>query len=222
MANGDVWLIDYQANHKRVQSRIRAKSLKEAKAIRQEAIVELRRTLPLPQEDQERLNADFDKAWEKLHSDLLADDVSHTSMLRNDIVFRRIKRFRDLRFPNTKNVSQITLPFFLEYKAWFINELKHNPKGGWRSELICIKAMMRRFKKLGFCGREIIESFTEIKRPRHEKKDYPDIPNSKLKEMLDFIKQDRPDYYPIIRFICGTGRRIKETTLIQRKDVVWD
>ncbi len=220
---GKTYLFDLQANGIRKQVRGEADSDKEAKHMRDEMIVELRKQSSMPQGEQERLSAGFDEAWAKLEADLLADNLSHTNMLRNKIIFKRLfKDFVPLKFSYIKSVSQVTSPFFQEYKAYFINDLKHNPNGGWRSELICIKSMMRRFKKLGYCGKEIMDILADIKRPRHIKKDYPNIPNGKLKELLVFIKQNRPDYYPIIYFICRTGRRIKETTLVERKDVVWD
>jgi len=40
--------------------------------------------------------------------------------------------------------------------------------------------------------------------------------------LLNFIKGDRPDLYRPIYFMLRTGRRVEETTLIQRKDVVWE
>lgn len=220
---GDVWLIDYQVDGKRLQERTNAKSLAEAKVIRQERIVELRKNSSMPQKEQERLNAPFSEAKEKLFADLRADNLAHTNMLRHRIIFERLfDKFAPLKFPHIKSVSQVSSPFFQEYKAYFINTLKHSPNGGWRSELICLKSMMRRFKKLGYCGKEIVDILADIKRPRHIKKAYPNITNTQLKELLDFIKNDRPDYYRIIYFICRTGRRINETSLIERKDVVWD
>ncbi|MDP8229794.1 MAG: site-specific integrase [Candidatus Gorgyraea atricola] len=219
---GKTYLFDLQVNGIRKQVRGEADSLKEARHVRDEMRVELRKQVSMPQGVQERLNAPFEEVREKLFADLLSDKLSHSNMLRHEIIFRRLfGDFRTLRFPHIKSVSQVTLPFFLEYKAYFVNDLRHSPTGGWRSELTCVKSMMRRFRKLGYCSKEIIEDLAEIKRPPHNKKDYPDISNSKLKELLDFIKRDRPDYYPLIYFISRTGRRIKETTLIERKDINW-
>lgn len=219
----DIYLVDYQVDKRRVQERIRASSPKEARHIREERIVALRKELPMPQGEQERLNAGFDEAWDKLYADLLADNVSHTNMLRHKIIFKRLfKDFRSLRYSHLKSINQIPTPYLQEYKAYFINDLKHNSKGGWRAELICVKSMLRRLKRLGYCRKEIIESLAEIPRPRHEKKEYPEVSNSKLKVLLDFIKQDNPYYYYPIYFMCRTGRRVKEVTLIERKDVVWD
>lgn len=221
---GDVYLIDYQIGGRRFQIRIKASSPIEARHIREQRIVELRKQSPISQQgEQERLNASFDEAREKLFADLRADNVSQTNMLRHTIVFKRLfQDFRNLRFPNIKSPGQVPPVYLQEYKAHFINDLKHNPKGGWRSELICVKSMIRRLKRLGYCRKELVESLADIPRPKHEKKEYPEIPNSKLKILLDFIKKDNPYYFYPIYFISRTGRRIKEVTLIERRDVKWD
>jgi integrase len=77
--------------------------------------------------------------------------------------------------------------------------------------------------KLGFCSEKIIKDIAEhIKKPKPNKKQYPEITNSKINELLAFIKKDKPDYYRPIYFMKRTGRRVEETTLIERRDVVWD
>ena len=119
-------------------------------------------------------------------------------------------------------MNQISLSFLQEYKAYFVNELKHNARGGLRAELIVLKSMLRRLRRLGFCGKEIIKMLSEIKRPTVEKKNYPEISNGKIKELLDFIKNDRPDFYGAIYFMARVGRRVGEVALIERRDVVWN
>jgi len=215
-----VFFIDYQVGKKRCQKRIRASSLKEAKWKRQELIVALRKQEPMSESETERLNSGFEDAWLKLEADLRSDDVCHKNLLRNKIVFQRMFRdFRQKSYPNIQSPSQLTATFFYDYKAYFINKLGHNPKGGFRAELICIKAMMRRFCRMGYCNKDIIESLSEMTRPKSEKKAYPIIPNSKIKQMLNFIKDDRPDYFDPIYFMTRTGRRVNEVCSVERRDV---
>jgi integrase len=219
----DIWLIDCQVNGRRVQERIRANSLKEAKIIRQEKIVELRKQASSSQTERERLNADISEAWQALEGDILSDGVCKKNTLRHRITFRRFfEGFRSIKYPHVKSVSQISSTYLHDYKSYFVNELGHNPRGGWRAELICVKSMIRRLVKLNFIRKEIIASLDEIKRPPGEKQPYVHIPNSKLKEMLDFIKSDRPDYYNIVYYIMRVGRRIGESLQIERTDVGWD
>ena len=127
--------------------------------------------------------------------------------------------FRSLKFPQIRGFNQLSLPFFREYKNYYVNELGR-PKG-WRAELIFVKAIMRRLYGLGYCSKELIESLSEMKKPQRNKKEYLAIPNVKIKELFQVIKRERPDYYYPLYFISRTGRRINETTLIERKDVEW-
>lgn len=218
----DVYFLDYQVGKVRKQCRVRAESQKEAKALRLERIVELRKVLPFVQGEKERLGAGFGEAWQKLEADLESDGLPKKTILRYRKVFSRtFEDFRGLKYPLMKSVSEVSLTFLLEYKNYFINDLQHDPRGGLKTELICLKSMLRRLRKLGFCRKELIDSLDEIKRPRPSKKAYPTFSNSKMREMLDFIKSNRADYYALIYYLARTGRRINESILIQRKDVEW-
>ena len=81
---------------------------------------------------------------------------------------------------------------------------------------------MQRLYRLGFCGKEVIEQLKYMRKPRQNKKEYPSISTSKIRTLLSFIKTDKIDYYYPIYFMCRTGRRVNETTLIERKDIIWD
>jgi len=80
---------------------------------------------------------------------------------------------------------------------------------------------MRRLYTLGYCTKELIEILREIKKPKAVKKEYISTSDSKIKELFQAIKKERPDYYYPLYFIGRTGRRISETTLIEKKDVEW-
>jgi integrase len=92
---------------------------------------------------------------------------------------------------------------------------------GWRSELTHLKAVIHRLHRLGFCSEQVIKDLNSIQKPRAEQKPYPDIPKSKIKEILLFMKSDRPECYAPLYFIYRTGRRIEETLLIEKGDVKW-
>jgi integrase len=113
----------------------------------------------------------------------------------------------------------LNLPIFRGYKNYYVNEL--NRPNGWRAELIFVKAIIRRLYALGYCSKELVEALSELKKPHSNKKEYLDVSNTKIKDVLQNIKKDRPDYYNLLYFISRTGRRINETTLIERKDVEW-
>ena len=219
---GDIWLLDYQVNGVRRQERVRACSSKEARTIRDERIVDLRRQQPALQDDTERLHAGFDEAWDKLSNDITSDGLCDKNIVRHKRVFwRMFGDFRKRLYPQMTSVSQVTTTFLLEYKNYFINELKLSPIGGWRAEVICIKSMMRRLKRYGYCGEEVLRVLGDIKKPKQEKKSYPNITKSQIADILSRAKRERPDYYNIIYYIIRTGRRIGETIKIERRDVEW-
>ena len=221
---GDVYRIDYQVGKVRKQERIAAESLKEARTKRDELIVELRKQLTMPQSETARLNASLDEAWGKLKENLTSRP--RKTFLRYKQTFQRIfGKFRAERFSYIQSVSQATLPFFAEYTDYYVNELKYDANGGLRAEIIILRAMMKRFYRLGYCGKEVIEKLQEIKKPSQKKKEYPHITTSQIKEMFIAIKKNRPDYYRPLYFICRTGRRIEEATKIGKRkdrDIVWN
>ena len=153
----DVWLIDFQVDNQRKQLRIKADTLAEARIKRQEEIVVLRKQSAVSPTERERLNADINEAWMALEADILADGVCKKNILRHRITFRRLfEEFRSAKYPHIKSVSQISSTYLHDYKAYFVNELGHNPKGGLRAEIICYKSMIRRLVKLNYIVQEII------------------------------------------------------------------
>ena len=167
-----------------------------------------------------RLNTGFLEIREKLHRDVLADNPPRKTAMRYRNTYRRMfVDFRDEYFPEVKTPNQLSLMFFREYKSYYVNTLKR--PFGWRAELIIVKAIMRRLYALGYCQKDIIEKLKEEKRPRANKKDYPDIAKGKMAELFSFIKRDRPDYYACLYFMFRTGRRRQETTLIRKSDVLF-
>jgi len=216
----DIYRIDYQVKKTRKQQHIKASSIAEAKDIRDERIVDLRKNLKLPQDEQARFNAGFDEAWEKLKTDLCTKP--HKTLLRFQRTFWRIfGEFREKSFPHIKSIAQAPLSLFAEYIGYYVGELGHDPNGGLRAEIIIMKTMMRRLYRLGYCSKNILNELEVISKPKQKQKGYPEITVSQLNKMFSFIKKDRPDYYRPLIFICRTGRRIEETTLIEKRDIKW-
>ena len=199
---------------------LQASSMREAYGKRAELITQKLKGLQTPEAEKLRLTADFSNVWQGLSSGIIG--MPKKAYQRYEKIFWRVFRdFRDLKFPHVQNPSQLTLAFFEEYKNYYSNELGR-PKG-LRAELIYVKSIMKKMYKLGYCSEKIIKDIAEhIKKPKPNKKQYLEITNTKINELLSFIKQDRPDYYRPIYFMKRTGRRVEETTLIERRDVIWD
>ena len=201
---------------------VEASSMQEACNKRAEMIVQKQKELQTPEAEKLRLTTDFSKVWEGISDGLSGERRPWKTHLHYRKVFwRMFSDFRNLKFPYIQNPSQLTLAFFEQYKNYYCNEL-NRPKG-LRGELIYVKAIMKRMYKLGFCSEKIIKDIAEhIKKPKPNKKQYPEITSSKINELLAFMKKDKPEYYRPVYFMKRTGRRVEETTLIERRDVVWD
>ena len=76
--------------------------------------------------------------------------------------------------------------YFTRYKIYYATDL--NKQDGWRAELIIVKAIMKRMYKLGYCGEDLINKLREFKTPKGHKKEFPNVPDSKIKELFTFIK----------------------------------
>ena len=203
---------------KKIHRNIEASSLSEAYYKRQEIVAEYCRELGVLDEDTSRLAAGFAEIWEKVHGDLLTENrPAKTKSHYKRTFWRMFGEFREKRYPHVQSPSQLTLPFFREYRNYYANDLGRT--AGVRSELIFVKAIMKRLYMLGYCREDLIKRLNEIKKPRPNKKEYPNVCKSDVRKLLANIKNGRPDYYYPLAFIVRTGRRIAETTLIRKEDV---
>ena len=95
--------INYQVDGVRDQHRINASTLGEAKIIRDEYIMELRKKLSLPQTERERVNASFEEAWEKLVANLQSDSLPRKTVLRYKRTYwRMVDEFKDKHYSHVK------------------------------------------------------------------------------------------------------------------------
>ncbi len=217
---GQRYEVNYVIAGKRYQYRIDASSLSEAFNKKLQDMAEKKKSISMLLNNGERFNAGFSDAWEKLHADLAADNLPKKTIRHYARTYNRLfNDFLTLKFPEIQSFNQLALLVFKEYKSYYVNDLDR-PKG-WRAELIFVKSIIRRLYGLGYCNKELVEALKDIKKPHNNKKEYLNIPNSKIKELFQIIKQDRPDYYYPLYFISRTGRRLNETTLIERKDIEW-
>jgi len=216
-----VYEINYRSGKRRYFKRVDAISMQEAHQKRAEEMVLTMKELAVTPEEKSRLCAGLPEIWDSIHRSLLSEDRPKKTILRYQKTFNRLfVEFKQKKFLSMQVPSQIGLSYFEEYKNYYCVDLKRVK--GWRAELIIVKAIINRMNRLGYCSDELVKKLKAIKKPKASKKEYPDIPATKIMELLQFIKNDRPDYYRPIRFISRTGRRIEETSLIERADVRWD
>ncbi len=217
---GERYEVNYVLAGKRYQYRIDAASITEAYNKKLADIAERQKGISALMDNGQRLTAGFSDAWERLHADLVSDSLPRKTIQHYAKTYNRLfSEFVGLKFPDLQNFSQLSMPFFREYKNYYVSDLER-PKG-WRAELIFVKAIIKRLYGLGYCSKDLLEALREMKKPKAVKKEYSNIPNDKIRKLFQIIKKDRPDYYYPLYFISRTGRRINETTLIEKKDVEW-
>ncbi len=220
VVKGEIYELNFQINGQRKQYRIEAMSEKEAYHRRISDMAEMKKKMPLSESADNKLLSDFSEAWKALESDVNAETklIKKTRGRYKNTYWRMFEDFREKYFPHVKCPQDLSLPFFRLYRNYYANDLGRS--GGLRSELIHVKAIMARLHMLGYCSKELIESLRELKKPPAKKKAYPEITKSDIGKLLTAMKKDRPDYYAVIYFIKRVGRRINETTLIEKKDVI--
>ncbi len=220
---GDTYLLDYQARLERHQERIHAASMSEARAIRDERKVALRKQVPAPQNGQERMNGTFDDGWAKVEENTRAANCTEKYIARSKKIYDRVfGEFLPKHYPSIKSPSQLNLQFFQDYQSHFVNILKRDPDGGWGKELCHIKTMLQRLRRAGFCGKDLIEEMKDMPCPESVKKEYHDIPKELWRKLLAVIKEEKPHFYYLLYYILRTGRRITETLMLEKQDVVWE
>ena len=200
---------------------IDAKTDREAHDKRLELMVEARKQWRSGDTDAVRLRASFEEAWLALEKNLTYDKrplktIHHFKRTYN----RMFMEYRKREYADLNSPSQLSLPFFMHYKDYYYGELGRDD-GAWRTELTFVKAVMRRLYRLGYCTEGIIIKLKEMTRPKAKKKAYPDIPADKMKVFLKHLKEGRLDIYRLVLFMLKTGRRVEESTLIEKTDVCW-
>ena len=220
ITKGEVYEVNYQVDGARRQYRVEVSSEKEAFLKKIADMTEYQKKASLPEEEKKRLGADFSETWKSLEGDLAAEDklIKKTRGRYKNTYWRMFGDFREKYFSHVKSPKDLTLHFFRGYRNYYANDLGR--PGGLRSELIHVKAIMKRLYMLGRCSEDLLEQLKELKKPPAKKKAYPDISKSDIEKVLAVIKRERPDFYAIIYFIKRVGRRINESTLIEKRDVV--
>jgi len=217
---GNDYEIDYQIKGKRYQYGVNAKSLREAASVRTRHMAKkLKESEGLGDTN---INVRIGKAYRLLLDDVKSDTDNRKTLLHYKRTFRRMYgEMRKKEYPNMKSVSQTSLQFVSRYKSYFSNDLGNS---GWGAELTFVKSMIKRFFRLGLCEKKVLDDLEHLSTPEvgHNKKEYKNHSDSQIKQVLEKIKKEVPEYYPLVYYLARTGRRIEESTLIDRKDIEWE
>lgn len=207
---------------KSVWKTVRAKGPAEAYLERAKLMVEAAKAPTLDfAEGMAREELTFDSIWPILERNITADGLTHKTLLSLKKVYNRVfNEFRLKKYPHIKSPATLSLAFFLEYKSYYGVELKR-PKG-LRAEIQRIKMLIYRLRNFRYVTEDLMRELERFETPEGNKKPYPDITPTQIRAFLARIKTERPDIYGVTYFMLRTGRRVEETTLIERKDIVWD
>jgi len=199
---------------KRKQYRIRAGSVKEAFLIRAQHIA------GCPDSENEAA-ASLSQLWVRLEAKLKADNVRVKSLKNIRSVFRNLfEKFLPAKHPDINSANQITSRIIEEYKQWVVVE--QGRVNGWREELGKLKTMFSKLIAIGCCDSAIqTEVLAQFKKPKGRRRIYKEITRSEVLSLLNFIKEDRPDYYGPTYMIVRFGWRRTQTLSIKRHNIKW-
>ena len=159
-------------------------------------------------------------AWAEVEGALIAERKPNKTIGKYKMVFNRLF----YKFPQDKGVQvqspgQLNLIYLERYKVWYGQKAEPS---GVRSELVMVKALIRRMNRLGFVDKAFTAELSELRTPRGQAdENYFNIPIEKLRDLFAYIKNDNECFYDFFYYLLLTGRRPVESTLIERKDVEW-
>jgi len=213
---GNTYEISYQVAGKRYQYRVTADSQKEADYIRTQDIAS--RIEKNKNKFQEIADVPIEMAYEKFIDSIIADGRDRKTIYHYIRTFGRLYfEFREKEFPEIQSVNQTSVPFLNQYKIFFVNTTGNH--GLW-AEVTFVKAMIRKMIGLGLIRPEFERELKKFdKPPKGDQKEFPIISDYKFKKFFRVVKKERPDMYPLLFYIFSTGRRIEESTLIEKKDL---
>ncbi|MFW5887612.1 MAG: tyrosine-type recombinase/integrase [Bacteriovoracia bacterium] len=202
----------------RIYKRIRAKSAREANDIKIRMMADYGDEVGGKGKEIKRVN--FQALESHLLRDLNGDRVRKKTILRAlntfDTFFRK---YLPLKYPDARGLDDLTGPIFNNYKNFVVNDLKRT---GWRSELSTLKAIMNRFFRIGICPEHVYEMIRRIKKPPAIQKEYVELTKEDKRNLLDFIKRDKPRFYGVTYFLMRLGWRIEETVSVKRANIKFE
>ena len=139
---------------------------------------------------------------------------------RSECIYNHLLDFFKEAYPSIALVGQVTVEVAKRYKEHLLSIPGKTPSG-INTDISKLRAIFRKFEEYGF----ILEnSFKRVEKipirlARPEKKHLPT--DYEIKSILAATDGD-PSYDEITKFLVRVGRRIEETTLYEKSDVLLD
>jgi len=204
----------------RVFRRVNVQSLQEARVKRAELLTEYIKENDVPAFQKNRYNSSFEELQIAIEANLISDNKSRKTINRFISCWKTFAQFLRERHLDITSINNLKEVHFEDYNDYIVGEKKR--ERGWRAELTIIKAIFKRFKRKGYCKKEVIEELDELKRPPRHKKAYERIPDLEINKILNYIKEDKPQYYGLTATLYKCGWRIEETTYLRKADIKWN
>ena len=197
---------------KRKWERIKAGSLKEARLIRSQRMIE---------QGAKRAVSDkssFEEIRNRLELKLKSDNLTYRTIYHN-LIPKYDSLIKFLKRENFTNINQLTREAVEKYKQWVVVDCKRTT--GWRDELTKLRTIIRKLIDIGLCDKRIYEILLQFKKPPRTKKLYKEISKAQMLKLLNYIKDDRPDYYGVTYIIMRLGWRREQVLSIKRHNIKW-
>jgi len=206
------WEIKYYVNGKPKTETVKTSSIEEANMVRSQRIVAERSNSNISLEQN---NVTFEQAFKSYLE--IKSDLDPSTIQRSVCIFNHFVDFVNLAHPNIRFIQQVTVELGRAYKLYLITKTTKT-KSGINTEISKLRAIFKVFcEYMGLAENPFakVEKFTRREAKPKEKH----LPTDReVRTILD----NNDAYIELTKYIMSVGRRIEETTLYKKRDVICD
>jgi integrase/recombinase XerD len=210
--------LNFYVGDKRVTRNVRANSEGEANRIRIQLIADSMKDSAKAARRIETKRFSLNEAFQYYLTNT-AKLLHENTRQRSECVYNHLKKFLSEYHPDVQFIDEITSSLGTRYKEYLLSQTNRRPSG-INTDIFKLRAIFRKF-----CEYEFIEEnpFTKVERiprrlARPLKKHLPS--DDEIRILLNNINQE--DYLCLTKFLIRVGRRIEETSLYLKSDVIND
>ena len=212
----DSFEINYYVNGKRKSGTVKASTAGEAYTQRLKRIANSESVLTVQKEFPQ---VTFNDAFERylVNTEKL---LHFNTRQRSQCVYNHFLDFLKTFYPGAIYIHQITGDIVKQYKDYMLSLSDKSPSGV-NTDIDKLRAIFKKYIEIGFIETNPFYAIEKIPQrlAKPKKKHLPT--DYEIKQILDCIAND-PSYREITRFLIRVGRRIEESSLYEKKDVLTD
>ncbi len=212
----DSYEINYYANGKRVSETVKASTEAEAYAYKLKRIFDADATLPT---QKAVVQISFEQAIEKYL--INTEKLLHSNTRQRSLcIYKHLRNYLKHFHPEVEFIHQITSDIVKRYKDYLLSIPTKSPSG-INTDISKLRAIFKKFIEIGFLEKNPFYAVEKIPQrlAKPQKKHLPT--DYEIKQILECTAKDS-SYREITRFLIRVGRRIEETSLYEKKDVLKD